>query len=224
MTPETPTLTSIETETGPTPSDSIIWLHGLGANGHDFAGVIPALGLNDDMAIRFIFPNAPERPVTINNGTVMPAWYDIYNDRFVDGEDADGINASANAIMILIQREIERGIDSKRIILAGFSQGGAIALHCGIHSKLPLAGLLILSSYLPLAAKLPPASDSAAPIFMLHGQFDTVVPLPLAQQSQHQLAAAGYPVQWQQYPIEHNVSIEELADIGRWISHMLSLE
>jgi len=219
-------LAAIETHTGSIPNASIdasiIWLHGLGADGHDFEGVIPALELDAQLAIRFIFPHAPQRAVTINNGMVMPAWYDIYNDRFVDGEDAEGIKASSQAVSALIQREIDRGIDSQRIILAGFSQGGAIALHCGLNASLSLAGILALSTYLPLAHTLPSPSSLSPPILMAHGQYDTVVPLPLANQSYRLLSSAGYNIEWQEYPIEHSVSLEELAAIGQWINTVLA--
>jgi len=211
-------LPGIETETAARPTASIIWMHGLGASGHDFAGVVPALALPAGLALRFIFPHAPQRPVTINNGYVMPAWYDIRNERFNDGEDAAGIEASAQAIMQLVQQEMARGIDSRRIILAGFSQGGAIALHCGLHSPLPLAGIIALSSYLPLADRLPEHTDISPPILMLQGSADPIVPLALAEHSRQQLLAAGYRIDWHSYPIEHTVCAEEITEIGRWIS------
>ena len=214
-------LTGIEKTTAPNPDASVIWLHGLGADGHDFAGVVPALGLPPAMAVRFIFPHAPMRPVTINNGMVMRAWYDIYNDRFIDGEDEQGIVESSRLITTLIEREIQRHIDSRRIILAGFSQGGAIALHCGLHLPRRLAGIIALSTYVPLVDRLPPHSANHPPILMLHGRHDGIIPLTLAQQSCQLLQNAGYQVTWRDYPLEHNVSIEELQTIGQWITTVL---
>jgi len=214
-------LTGIEKSTAPDPDGSVIWLHGLGADGHDFAGVIPALALPSAMAIRFIFPHAPVRPVTINNGMTMRAWYDIYTASFIDGEDEQGIIDSSQAVSALVEREIQRGIDCRRIILAGFSQGGAIALYCGLHQAHPLAGVIALSSYVPLANKLPPQRANHPAILMLHGRHDGIVPLALAQQSYRQLQAAGYQIDWQTYPIEHTVCLEELALIGQWITSVL---
>ena len=214
-------LTGIEKSSAPNPDASVIWMHGLGADGHDFAGILPALQLPPATAVRFIFPDAPMRPVTINNGMVMRAWYDIYNDRFIDGEDEQGIVESSRLISALIDREIQRGIDSRRIILAGFSQGGAIALYCGLHHPRPLAGIIALSTYVPLADRLPPHSSNHPPILMLHGRFDGIVPLALAQQSCHLLQNAGYQMTWADYPLEHNVSLDELQTIGRWVNRIL---
>jgi len=211
-------LTTIETETAPSPTASIIWMHGLGASGHDFAGIIPALDLPAGLAIRFIFPHAPQQAVSINNGLVMPAWYDIRSDRFDDNEDTAGIRTSSQAIIRLIQQEHERGITSNRIILAGFSQGGAIALHCGLHYPQRLAGIIALSTYLPQADGLPGLSKTSPPILMMHGNADPIVPLALAEQSQQQLSVAGYDIDWHCYPMEHNVCAEEISEIGRWIS------
>lgn len=215
-------LTGIEKTTAPNPDASVIWLHGLGADGHDFANILPALGLSPAMAVRFIFPDAPMRPVTINNGMVMRAWYDIYNDRFIDGEDEQGILDSSRLISALIERENRRGVDSHRIILAGFSQGGAIALYCGLHQPRRLAGIIALSTYMPLADRLPPHSAIHPPILMLHGRHDGIVPVTLAQQSYHLLQNADYRISWRDYPLEHNVSIEELQAIGQWINTVLN--
>jgi len=214
-------LTGIEKTTAPNPDASIIWMHGLGADGHDFAGILPMLELSPATAVRFIFPHAPMRPVTINNGMVMRAWYNIYNDRFTDGEDEQGIMDSSQAVSALITREIQRGIDSRRIFLAGFSQGGAIALNCGLHQSRPLAGIIALSTYVPLANRLPPHNANHPPILMLHGRYDGIIPLPLAQQSYRLLQNAGYRITWADYPLEHNVSVEELQAIGRWINKVL---
>jgi len=217
-------LDSIEIETGPTPGTSIIWLHGLGASGDDFAGVVPALGLPPELVIRFIFPHAPQRPVTINNGLVMPAWYDISNALFIDGEDEVGIRASSQAIGNLIRNELDRGIDSRRIILAGFSQGGAIALFCGLRYPQSLGGIIALSTYLPLARQTldeSTAVNQRLRVFLAHGTQDPVVPLTLGEQTRGLLGNHGYPVEWHEYPLEHNVSIEEIHDIGVWIQHKL---
>lgn len=217
-------LNGIEIETGPTPGASIIWLHGLGASGDDFAGVIPALGLPSGLAIRFIFPHAPRQPVSINNGLVMPAWYDIISARFIDGEDEEGIRASSQAISNLIQNEQARGIDSRRVILAGFSQGGAIALYCGLRYPKPLAGIIALSTYLPLAGQALNESTTinrGLPVFLAHGTQDPVVPFSLGEQTRVLLGNHGYSVEWHEYPLEHNVSFEEIRDIGVWIGRSL---
>ena len=214
-------LAVIETESAPAPTASIIWLHGLGASGDDFAGIIPALNLPPGLAIRFIFPHAPQQPVSINNGFVMPAWYDIRSDRFDNKVDDAGIRASTQAIMALMQQEQSRGIDSSRIILAGFSQGGAIALHCGLHFPQPLAGIIALSTYLPPTDGLPGHAAGSPAILMMHGDADPVVPLALAEASRQRLVTAGYALDWHCYPMEHNVCTEEVSEIGRWISARL---
>jgi len=217
-------LDCIEIETAPEPDASIIWLHGLGASGDDFAGVIPALDLPPGLAIRFIFPHAPQQPVSINNGLVMPAWYDIRTAHFIDAEDEDGIRTSARAIGNLIEHEQDRGINSQRIILAGFSQGGAIALFCGLRYPQSLAGVIALSTYLPLARqtlKECTAINLNLPVFLAHGTQDAVVPLALGEQTHALLANHGYAVEWHEYPLEHNVSIDEIRDTGAWIAHRL---
>jgi len=214
-------LSVIETETAAKPTASVIWLHGLGASGHDFAGVIPALELPTGLGIRFIFPHAPEQAVSINNGIIMPAWYDIRSDRFDDNEDASGIRASSQAIIKLMQQEHERGIAYECIILAGFSQGGAIALHCGLHYPQQLAGIIALSTYLPQTDGLPDHTKDSPSILMMHGQSDPIVPLALAESSHQQLNKAGYNVDWHCYPMEHNVCTEEVSEIGRWIKTRL---
>jgi phospholipase/carboxylesterase len=211
----------VEKTTAAEPDASVIWLHGLGADGNDFAGVIPALELPASAAVRFLFPHAPMRPVTVNNGMVMRAWYDIYSERFTDNEDEVGIEASSRQVGELIEQEIERGIDGSRIFVAGFSQGGAIALHCGLHRQRPPAGIIALSTYVPLMERLPDAGEGRPPILLLHGRDDGLVPLQLAQQSCRLLQNAGYQVDWRVYPHAHTVSIEELQDIGRWLSAVL---
>jgi phospholipase/carboxylesterase len=212
-------LDAIEITTGEPPDLAVIWLHGLGADGHDFEPVVPELGLR--IPVRFVFPHAPVRPVTINGGMAMRAWYDILGFDRQAPEDAEGIRASAVAVTELIDREVARGIASDRIVLAGFSQGGAIALQTALREPRPLAGVWALSTYLPLAATLA-AERSAAnlrlPIFMAHGTADTVLPLKLAESSRRTLEALGYEVEWHAYPMPHSVCLEEVSAIGAWLA------
>ena len=214
-------LQAIELNTGHDPVGAVIWIHGLGADGNDFVPVVKELGLPDHLPLRFIFPDAPMRPVTINAGHVMRAWYDIIeissNERKVDEA---GIRESQRAVEALIEREISRGIAANRIILAGFSQGGAIALQTGLRCKQALAGILALSTYLPLAASLAAEASSAnraIPIFMAHGEQDTVIPISIAASSVKELGRNGYQVDWREYPMAHSVSMEEISDIGTWL-------
>ena len=212
-------LDSIEITTGEAPELSVLWLHGLGADGHDFEPIVPELGLR--FPVRFVFPHAPVRAVTINGGMAMRAWYDILGFDRSAKEDAAGIRASAAAVALLIDREIERGMPAERIVLAGFSQGGAIALHTALREPRPLAGVLALSTYLPLAASLASersAANASVPIFMAHGTGDTVLPLSLAETSRTALQALGYAVEWHAYPMAHSVSIEEISAIGAWLA------
>ena len=214
-------LQAIELNTGHNPIGAVIWMHGLGADGNDFVPVVKELGLPDTLPLRFIFPHAPMRPVTINAGHVMRAWYDIIeissNERKVD--DA-GIRESQRAIEALIAREISRGIPANKIVLAGFSQGGAIALQTGLRYKQALAGILALSTYLPLAASLEAEASNAnrnIPIFMVHGEQDTVIPITIAENSLKELERLGYKADWREYPIPHSVSMEEIENIGGWL-------
>ena len=217
-------LPGIGLETSPNPTYSVIWLHGLGADGNDFVPIIPELRLPSNPAIRFIFPSAPSMPVTVNGGYVMPAWYDIVGRNLMDQEDADGIKQSAASIIELIEREVQRGIDYRHIVLAGFSQGCAMALYIGLRLPHQLAGIIALSGYLPLALSLHvekhPANQST-PIFMAHGTYDPVVVLDRAQASHALLEKLGYPVDWNEYPMEHSVNHEELADISRFLQEVL---
>lgn len=209
----------IEIETGPAPQLTIIWLHGLGADGHDFEPIVPELGLR--FPVRFVFPHAPVRPVTINGGMPMRAWYDIYAFDGQSGEDAAGIRASATAVTELIDGEVERGVAAQRIVLAGFSQGGAIVLHTALRERRALAGVLALSTYLPLAATLAgerSAANAAIPIFMAHGSADPVLPLSLGEVSRRALMALGYEVEWHVYPMAHSVCLEEVSAIGGWLA------
>ena len=214
-------LQAIELNTGHNPIGAVIWMHGLGADGNDFVPVVNELGLPDTLPLRFIFPHAPMRPVTINAGHVMRAWYDIIeissNERKVDEA---GIRESQRAIEALIEREISRGIPANKIVLAGFSQGGAIALQTGLRYQQALAGILALSTYLPLAASLEAEASNAnrnIPIFMVHGEQDTVIPITIAENSLKELERLGYKADWREYPIPHSVSMEEIENIGGWL-------
>ena len=217
-------LDTIEIETAPSPTAAVIWMHGLGADGHDFEPIVPELGLGPRPAIRFVFPHAPLRPVTINQGHVMRAWYDIRALAGVRREDEAGVRQSARQIEALIARERQRGIAADRLVLAGFSQGGAMALHTALRHAERLAGVMALSCYLPLAstveAEAAPA-NRAVPIFWAHGVHDPMIPLAMAEQSREQLAAAGYAIEWHQYAIPHSVSAEEIAEIARWLGRVL---
>ncbi|MDV6341384.1 dienelactone hydrolase family protein [Nitrosomonas sp. Is24] len=217
-------LPAVEIETGGSPAYAIVWLHGLGADGNDFVPIIDELTLPSGASIRFIFPHAPERPVTINNGYVMRAWYDIYRADFNDPEDQSGIRDSQQALDALIEREMQRGIPSGHIFLAGFSQGGAMALQTGLRQNNPLAGIIALSCYLPLAETLAvEACDANAttPVFMAHGIYDPVIPLSHAAASRDKLLATGYPLEWHEYPMAHSVCEAEIADISRWLRHII---
>lgn len=215
-------LSHIAIESGKNPQYSIIWLHGLGADGQDFVPMVDELKL--PVAVRYIFPHAPQRPVTINGGFVMRAWYDINSDRIDAQQDAAGIHHSQTAIEALIAQEVSRGIAPDHIFLAGFSQGGAVALHTGLRQSVPLCGLLILSAYLPLAetaqAEASPGSRQT-PIFMAHGRNDTVVPCALGVASRERLQSLGYNVAWHDYPMQHSVNDQELRDIETWLKHRI---
>jgi phospholipase/carboxylesterase len=209
-------LESIEiTTTGAAPQLSVLFLHGLGADGHDFEPMVPELGLR--VPVRFVFPHAPIRAVTINGGMTMRAWYDILGFSAKSKEDAAGIRASAAAVTQLIDREIERGMHPSRIVLAGFSQGGAVALHTGLREPRALAGVLALSTYLPLASTVASersAANAGIPIFMAHGTSDSVLPLELAEFSRRTLEALGYAIAWHAYSMAHSVCIEEISAVG----------
>ncbi|KAA0889209.1 alpha/beta hydrolase [Pusillimonas sp. ANT_WB101] len=218
-------LECIEIETGPTPQRAVIWLHGLGADGNDFAPLVPELGLNDVPPTRFIFPHAQVRPVTINQGMAMRAWYDIFAPDLVRREDDAGIRESEQAIAALIARENERGIATDKIVLAGFSQGCAMTLHTGLRLSQKLAGMLALSGYLPLAASAEAERHDAnrdTPIFMAHGTMDPVITLDRAQASRQALEKMGYPVSWHTYPMPHSVCLEEVQDIAAFLRKVLA--
>jgi phospholipase/carboxylesterase len=217
-------LDCIEIEPQAAATASVIWLHGLGADGNDFVPIVEELGLPAGHGIRFVFPNAPVRPVAVNNGMAMRAWYDIKGMAIEDKQDAEGIRDSADAIEQLLAREIERGVAAERIVLAGFSQGGAIALHAGVRHGAALAGVMGLSTYLPLAETLEKEASDAnrdVSIFMAHGSQDPVVPISLGQASRDHLLDAGYDVAWHEYPMQHQVCMPQIATIGRWLAERL---
>jgi phospholipase/carboxylesterase len=214
-------LDAIEIETGKNPKASIVWMHGLGADGNDFVPIVPELGL-PHVPIRFVFPNAPVQPVTINGGMRMRAWYDI-SDSAIRREDERGVRASQALVEALMAREKERG--SGKLVLAGFSQGGAIALHTGLRQPGRVAGIMALSTYVPLAEKLAAEASPAnrdVPIFMAHGTQDPVIAFARAQQSRDLLQSLGYAVEWRQYPMPHSVCAEEVRDIGAWLKTVLA--
>jgi len=217
--PPSDLLPTVEMETGGPVTSAVIWLHGLGADGHDFEPIVPYLGLRD-RGVRFVFPHAPRRPVTINMGLIMRAWYDIGGADLQGGVDEKGIRASAQAVEALVARERARGVDSRRIVLAGFSQGGVIALHVALRHEEPLAGVIALSSYLPEVsareAELS-AANRRAPIFQGHGTEDPLVPLERGEQARDRLRTLGHPVTWKTYPMEHSVCPEEIDDVGGWL-------
>jgi phospholipase/carboxylesterase len=215
-------LDAIEIETARNPAASIIWLHGLGADGNDFAPIVPALRL-PGAAIRFVFPHAPVQPVTINGGMRMRAWYDVTDDA-IRHEDESGVRASQILVEALIAREKERGTAANRLVLAGFSQGGAIALQTGLRHSERIAGIMALSTYLPIADKFAAEASEAnrdAPIFMAHGSHDPVIPLARAEQSRGLLQSLGYNVEWREYPMQHSVCPEEVSDISAWLGKVL---
>ncbi len=219
-----PTLDAVEIETAVNPTHSVIWLHGLGADGNDFAPLVPALQIPANIAVRFVFPHAPIQPVTINGGMAMRSWYDIFEPSLVSQQDEDGILASEKAIHTFIDKEVTRGIPTERILLAGFSQGCAMTLHTGLRYPKRLAGLIGLSGYLPIADQAPSrwqAANRETPIFIAHGTQDPVVALERGQASKDLLVANGYPVQWHTYPMPHSVCPEEVADITRFIHETL---
>ena len=217
-------LETIEVETGPRPAAAVLWLHGLGADGRDFEPVVPELRLPAAKPVRFVFPNAPQLPVTINMGMRMRAWYDILQ---LGGgpEDDAGIRASQCRVEGLIAREVERGIPAGKIVLAGFSQGGAMALHTGLRYPERLAGIMALSTYVPISKTLEAEMSQPnrdVPIFMAHGTADPLIPLWLAGSSRQLLERLGYDVQWHEYEMEHSVLWEEIAAISTWLEQVLA--
>jgi phospholipase/carboxylesterase len=219
------TLKTIEIETAPNPRATIMLMHGLGADGNDFVSIVGELDLRAVGPVRFVFPNAPIIPVTINGGYQMPAWYDISNADLTKREDEGGLRASQAALEELLAREKTRGIAASRIVVAGFSQGCAMALMTGLRHSEKLAGIVALSGYLPLAdttAAERHAANAQTPIFMGHGQQDSVVPMARASASRDTLAGLGYSVNWHEYPMAHSVCMEEIADLSLWLNKVLA--
>jgi phospholipase/carboxylesterase len=217
-------LPCVELETGAHPDASVIWLHGLGADGNDFVPIVGEMKLPPTPPIRFVFPHAPVRPVTINNGYPMRAWYDIYAADLANRADVAGVLQSQGQVEALIAREKSRGVAAKRIVVAGFSQGGAIALHTGLRHAERLAGIVALSTYLPMTDRLPAEAAAAnrdLPIFMAHGTQDPVVQTAWGEASGRALAAAGYPVEWHTYPMPHSVVWEEIVAIRAFLGRIL---
>lgn len=218
-------LDTIDVTTRPTVEASVIWLHGLGADGHDFEPIVPELVRPHWPGLRFVFPHAPVQPVTINAGMRMRSWYDIVSLDFSQPrEDANGVRASIAAVEALIAREGERGIPPERVVLAGFSQGGAITLATGLRREAPLAGLVALSCYLPLAAATAAEMTETArrqPLFMAHGRQDPVVPFAAGRASSERLAQLGMQLTWHDYPMQHGVCAEEIRDLGDWLDTRL---
>lgn len=216
---------TVETNPASPAEASVIWLHGLGADAHDFEPIVPELGLEDTLPVRFVFPNAPMRPITLNAGMVMRAWYDIPGLQIDQMQDEEGIRDSQRSMEALIRREEDRGIPSPRIVVAGFSQGGAIALQTGLRHPRPLAGILALSTYVPLhttlEAEITEAGRSSR-IFMGHGAFDPIVPIFLGHASRRGLEALGCDVEWHEYPMPHSVCPEEIQHLAAWLRRVLS--
>ncbi len=204
---------------------SVIWLHGLGATNNDFAPIVPELGIQDELGIRFVFPQAPSMAVSINNGAVMPAWYDISVMDLMKRADGDGIKNSSETITDMINDEIAMGVDPSNIVIAGFSQGGVIALDAGIRFPSPLAGIMALSTYIPIRDALGNAEQNGnadLSIFYGHGDYDPVIPIEQAQSAKAFLEENGYSVEWHTYPMEHSVSPQEINDIKVWLQKILS--
>jgi phospholipase/carboxylesterase len=217
-------LEAIEIETAASPTCSIIWMHGLGADGHDFVDIVPELGLPARPGIRFVFPHAPMRPVTINAGYVMRAWYDIRDDGGTRREDPAGVRASQKSIEVLLEREKARGVPARSIVLAGFSQGGAMALHTALRYGERLAGIMALSCSLPLADTLGAEASPAnrdVPIFMAHGTHDPMIPMARAMRAREVLSGLGYRLEWHEYAMPHSVCLEEVRDISAWLGSVL---
>lgn len=214
-------LECVEINTGPNPQHAVIWMHGLGADGHDFEPIVPHLGLSANQPVRFIFPHALMRPITVNNGAVMRAWYDIIElGSTTRGQDESGIRHSARKIEALVDEQIKKGIPAANIVLAGFSQGGAMALHVGLRYPQKLAGIMSLSAYLlftdKLAAEHAP-ENARTPVFIGHGTQDPMVPFFLGEAARAELEKGEWPVEWHSYPMPHSVSQPEIEDVGRWL-------
>ena len=217
-------LDCIEIDPEDNPTAAVIWLHGLGADGHDFEPIVPELRLPESLAIRYVFPHAPMRPVTINAGMVMRAWFDILDIDLKHNIDLAGFLESADHLRALIEREIQAGMASERIVVAGFSQGGAVALHTALRYEKKLAGIIALSSFLPTASstadeRAPVNADT--PVFMGHGSADPMVPIGSGIEARQELTRLKYDISWQDYPIPHSVCPEEIEDIRNWLVNVL---
>ena len=218
-------LETVEVETGQSPRAAIIWLHGLGADGHDFEPIVPEMDLPDGQAIRFVFPHAPMRPVTVNDGMVMRAWYDVSLAGGRRKEDVDGVRESARQIAALVERETRRGVPRGSICLFGFSQGGAMALYTGLRQPERVGGIAALSCFLPLADTLAAEASAAnrdVPIFMAHGAHDPLIPLSRGAEARDRLTALGYRLEWHEYQMPHSVCAEEIADLSTWLQKILT--
>ena len=221
---ETHSIEAIEVETGAKPTGSVIWMHGLGADGHDFEPIVPELVAPNERALRFVFPNAPVRPVSINGGYAMRAWYDIIGIDRHSAQDEAGIRASDAIVRALIERENSRGVPAHRIVLAGFSQGGAMSLFSGTRYPEKLAGIMALSCYVLMASTFAAersAANQSTPIFLAHGMQDPVVHPQLGEDTRGFLGQAGYSVEWRAYQMPHSVCPEEIADIASWLRRVL---
>ena len=217
-------LPCVEIEPEGEAQSAVIWLHGLGADGHDFEPIVPLLGVNPELGTRFVFPHAPAIPVTLNGGMVMPAWYDIVALDLDQRGDAEGIRAAAYRVSSLIAGEEQRGIPSNRIVLAGFSQGGAIALYLGLRFKRTLAGIMGLSTYLVLDNTVEEErslGNRQTPVFLAHGQQDPMVPVPGGRLARDRMTQLGHRVEWHEYPMQHEVCPEEMTHIGAWLNRVL---
>ena len=218
QTPET-----VEVLTGENPQGSVIWLHGLGADGHDFEPIVAELRLPKELLLRFVFPHAPVQPVTINGGMAMRSWYDIVSFDSEGRADRAGVLASSDLLEGLIAREIDRGIAPEKIVIAGFSQGGAVAIHTALQTEHPIAGLMALSTYMALPDDAASAvSRKDLPIFMAHGSFDPVLRMEWGRSSADRLIEAGFAIDWHEYPMAHAVCPQEIADISHWLSAIYS--
>jgi phospholipase/carboxylesterase len=219
-------LPAVEVVTAQPVRSAVIWLHGLGADGHDFESIVPYLGL-DGLGVRFVFPHAPRRPVTINMGLIMRAWYDIRGLNVGSDPDLKGIGESVGQVTALVDRERERGVDGDRLVLAGFSQGGVIALHVALRYEETLAGVVALSTYLPETETLEKersAANHGIPIFQAHGLYDEMIPPVLGELARDRLQALGHPVNWNTYAMQHEVHPDEIADLGAWLRGRLAGE
>ena len=217
-------LETLERETAPNPTHSVIWLHGLGADGNDFVPIVPSLLRTGWPPLRFVFPHAPVRPITINAGMRMRGWYDITGFDLAQKQDEAGIRASSAHVEALIEREAQRGVPADRVVLAGFSQGGAIALAGGIRHAQRLGGIVALSTYLPIAEIIAAerhAANARTPIFMAHGAFDPVVPQMLGEVSRERLLGFGHPLSWHSYPMAHQLCPQEISDLAEWLEARL---